>query len=489
MKRFFLKYNQHLVLGLSSIYILFFSINRLIARDEGFYAIAIKKVIEGNLPYIDFFYPQMPLLPFLYAPFFSIFELNFINLRIFNSIILILFSYTFFKYLNKKFNKNYALLGLVLFVFSNFSVFWYSTTQTYLFSTFFLFLSLYFLDSNLNKSKNIIFAALFFSLAVQVRLFFAGLVPLYLIFIFIKTKSYKKICIFLIFGLISSIPTLYFLFLNFDSFFFNNLGYHLNRTAKSAEESFNNKLTIFKVIFYLKESIKFQSIQLPLLNFGLILSIFFSLFKRKLEISIFFSLALIILNLIPSPSYVQYFCTGIPFLIICFLFLLSNLNKLSLVVLIPFLFFYFYQFQTDIKNYTKTGSGVIGIRNYENAQNWKSTKIKEIAVAVNRHSDKDDFIWSSWPGYALETDAQILPGMENHFNVLAAKGTSKEDNLKYKITNKKEQLELLCSKKAKIIILTQKENRAKKYQKCLNLNNYKLKETIFKLYIYTYENN
>ena len=40
---------------------------RLIARDEGFYTYAAQLILEGKHPYIDFFYPQMPLLPYLYA--------------------------------------------------------------------------------------------------------------------------------------------------------------------------------------------------------------------------------------------------------------------------------------------------------------------------------------------------------------------------------------------------------------------------------------
>jgi len=35
--------------------------------DEGFYMLAARNVLEGQVPYRDFVYPQMPLLPFVYA--------------------------------------------------------------------------------------------------------------------------------------------------------------------------------------------------------------------------------------------------------------------------------------------------------------------------------------------------------------------------------------------------------------------------------------
>ncbi len=39
--------------------------------DEGYYAAAAAEVTAGRLPYRDFFYPQAPLLPFVYAPVVS----------------------------------------------------------------------------------------------------------------------------------------------------------------------------------------------------------------------------------------------------------------------------------------------------------------------------------------------------------------------------------------------------------------------------------
>lgn len=41
--------------------------------DEGFYALAARNVMQGMKPYRDFLYPQMPLLAYVYAVWFSIF--------------------------------------------------------------------------------------------------------------------------------------------------------------------------------------------------------------------------------------------------------------------------------------------------------------------------------------------------------------------------------------------------------------------------------
>ncbi len=45
---------------------------RPIDGDEGYYATAARLVSHGRTPYLDFFYPQMPLLPYVYAPAFKV---------------------------------------------------------------------------------------------------------------------------------------------------------------------------------------------------------------------------------------------------------------------------------------------------------------------------------------------------------------------------------------------------------------------------------
>src|ERR1700677_3660672 len=42
-------------------------------EDEGIYALAARNVMDGMKPYRDFFFAQMPLLPYVYAAWFSIF--------------------------------------------------------------------------------------------------------------------------------------------------------------------------------------------------------------------------------------------------------------------------------------------------------------------------------------------------------------------------------------------------------------------------------
>jgi hypothetical protein len=46
---------------------------RALDPDEGWYAYAAQRVFHGDLPYRDFFFPQTPLLPYLYGAWFEVF--------------------------------------------------------------------------------------------------------------------------------------------------------------------------------------------------------------------------------------------------------------------------------------------------------------------------------------------------------------------------------------------------------------------------------
>ena len=56
------------------------------SADEGFYAIAARKVMDGEIPYRDFSYTQMPLLPYLNGAMMKVFGFGLATQRILNII-------------------------------------------------------------------------------------------------------------------------------------------------------------------------------------------------------------------------------------------------------------------------------------------------------------------------------------------------------------------------------------------------------------------
>ena len=83
-----IKYSPELLsLILLSPYFFILSSARIIARDEGFYLMAMRMIREGKEIYSDFFYPQMPFLPYFYEKALYFFDINWNNTRVLTAIL------------------------------------------------------------------------------------------------------------------------------------------------------------------------------------------------------------------------------------------------------------------------------------------------------------------------------------------------------------------------------------------------------------------
>lgn len=455
---------------ISLIWFIFIGNKRLIAKDEGFYLMAIESVLNGKNVYYDFFYPQMPLLPYLYALFFTFIDLTFESARTVSALIPTLIGTIIYSYSFKISNsKTISFLFLTAFLITNFTIAWFAVVQTYSISTLFLLASCICL-CKINK-KNIILASFFFSLAVGCRLFFAGLFPLILLYIFINSQRKEKLknCYsFSIFGLLTGLLICSYFFIDFDKFYLNNLGYHLNRTSKGFTESLNNKLVVAKVILGLKPTVKFDAYHMQVLFYSSVVSVIYLLIsKQQTKITTYIIIGLIVLSLIPNPTYVQYFSTLVPFMFLicidCFCYLKQKNTKLIyLIGSLFFLSFLPYSY-TDFDRYTKSGKGVIGISNQNNAKHWNLSNLKKIASIINENCKKKKCsAISTWPGYLIGTKTQIVSGYENHFADVLARTMNEEDKENYKLRGTKDVLQIAENKKPDFIILNGKTGKKKK---------------------------
>ncbi|MFQ6031614.1 MAG: hypothetical protein ACE5K2_01725, partial [Candidatus Zixiibacteriota bacterium] len=57
-----------LILIFQILFLVIFALFRLIDWDEGGYLSAAYQVRCGKIPYLDFLYPQMPYVPYVYSP-------------------------------------------------------------------------------------------------------------------------------------------------------------------------------------------------------------------------------------------------------------------------------------------------------------------------------------------------------------------------------------------------------------------------------------
>ena len=430
-------------LGLLTLFVAFAAFtlwmgqNRLIARDEGFYLYAARLVQEGFLPYRDFFFPQTPLSPMVYSAWFDLVGTGWKEARVFASLLTILSGALLFLLAQKVYGRVTAVCSLVLFGLSVGVEAWLPTAQTNAFSVFFLLASLV----AMVVYRNMVLAGAIFGLAVASRLTVAplGVVLLLELFRYSTPSTWKRnLTWFAIGGSVSVAMTALIFFLDPENFISHNLEYHFERTGMSPEQIQKQLIKVLSVLFGASEGVGLGGFQFQFVLYagivGLVLALKESV-RRLLEVGavpaifainpfLFSAATLFFVHTLPEPTYVQYFCLVLVFmippaakvLVDCAKILEKRVNRTlatSMVALV--LVAYGAAGLPDYRRFVLTGDGVIGVGN-TNREAWRMNTVSRVSRAVDSISDTSTgFIFASWPGYCVETKLRVLPGIESQF--------------------------------------------------------------------------
>src|SRR5690606_13151515 len=160
---------------------------------------------------------------------------------------------------------------------------------------------------------------------------------------------------------------------------------------------------------------------------------------RKMSSALLVGVLLLLLNFAPSPTYVQYFSTSIPFLLSgsAELWHLSTWEvshpfgtvTAAVTIICPrgILLLCLRSVPTYIYTHTVSWIGVTGIERPEAAVSWNLSAIRAVSREVNELTVPGEPVLVIWPGYLLETHAAPFPGMENRFGMKGARVLSKRE--------------------------------------------------------------
>ncbi len=201
--------NQNFFLKKSTIYlilshfviVLIFAFTRLIDADEGFYLIAAQEVWNGRTLYTDFFFAQMPYLPYFFSPISDHGFTTLFIARVMGAFASLLTITLFARIICKiSINNSVRTSLLFLYAFNALIITWHPLAKTYMFTDFLLMFSflsyLYYLKT---RSINMIIAiAVAVGLAVNFRSVFAPLIIFYAVAIFYNSPKdrFKNITIY-----------------------------------------------------------------------------------------------------------------------------------------------------------------------------------------------------------------------------------------------------------------------------------------------------
>lgn len=456
-----------LVFVVSFACLLTLSFQRFVAFDEGFYLLAGKMVAEGNLPYLDFFYPQMPLLPFLHAVWIRLLGPDWYVARI----VTVLFaSGTFallFLYLQRTITLSLALLAWLLIISQTEVLAWFTVAKTYAYSSLPLMLctvlTLFATEKRGDRWRVPCFLAAGLSLGVtiDIRLFYVILIPVFLLFILLKSgRRFQSVLAFCAGGSIAALPHLYFAAQDFDSYWFNNVGYHLVRSHRSPEVDHWSKWNIFLIVSGLKGSSRIDGLGLPLLVWGNFLLCLSSLATRRFPpLPALLGLALFAMYFLPDPVHVQYFSTCVPLFVFGLVLGLQG-YRFGRSALLFLLILSLLSLPSGLDRLIHSGEGLKGI-DQETKNLFTLKKISEKSGLLDSSFPSGSIVISQWPGFLFATTLQPAAGLENQFWIRMDKKLSDEQVMKYKLMTTKILKDLPSQPEIRGIVI--EERKLKRY--------------------------
>lgn len=446
-------------------------------------------VTEGKLPYHDFLLTQMPLLPYVYGWWMRMAGMTWTSGRLLSAILAATLGTALFSEVRKQTGKWAAgILAVLLYVTSTQVFAWFPTVKTYALSTLLLFLAYRTVVRSFAASAMTWFAAgLLLAASVDARLYFAGLLPVFLWWIHGSTKTGARAAAFLYFlcgFAVAGAPNLYLLARDPGTWYFDNLGFHAIRAHQGLIGDLVGKTTM--AVRLLLGGFQ-DGVQLAMLLFlVLVLAVRSGIVTSAARLAVALGLALTLICLLPTPSYVQYFCVTVPFFIV---FVVCSMSKwldtledgkkkrILLGACAIILLVFVTSSVPAYRRYLITGDQVIGILKPESAANWRISAISKVSQAIDERIRPGERVLSLWPGYIFQSKAQPYPGLEDNAGTHLAGRLSPAQQQRYHILSPNAILADIAAREPRLVVLGNQEYAevsSEPFEKALVSSGYKL---------------
>ncbi|HEX6702725.1 MAG TPA: hypothetical protein VF101_18505, partial [Gaiellaceae bacterium] len=279
---------------------------RFVDGDEGVYAYAARLVRHGHVPYRDFFYEQMPLLPYVYGGWTAAAGESWYAVRILSTLLACAVGAVLYVHvLRRHRSRAIAVLALGLYAFSALVLGYFSIVKTFALASLLLLVALVVVE---RASPRWLLAGLLVGLAVDTRLVFAAAVPA---FAFAARRRFLRFAAGLAAGLV---PSLVLLALASHQFVFDNLRYHGEKTTHGLVGDPGQKARTLGNLLGYGQTDHALGLQFALLALATAAALWLG--RRRLPLAAGVGALLAVACLLPTPTYVQYFCVVVPFMVL-----------------------------------------------------------------------------------------------------------------------------------------------------------------------------
>lgn len=404
---------------------------RLIDADEGVYLLYGRYVIHGLVPYRDFPLGQTPLLPYVYGAWMAVFGVSWYSGRLLSAIFAVALGYALYRQVGRETGRpSFGVAAAVMLGASTLAFANYTTVKVLVLPTLLLFLAYVALSSAPIRWRYVL-SGLLLGLAVDARSYLVTAAPLFAL----EARRERQLARFTTGLAVGLVPSAIFLLIDADTYVFNIMGTHALRSDSGLIGAFAQKMKVLGYLLGLHASwglTSVTSVQFGLLAFANLAVLVATITARKpLRLSMGMSLVVTVVSLLPTPTYVQYFCLPLPFLIVdAAVGAAVLLDRIASMrdgrsrarrwrrVITALIALYVVVAPIDMYWFVVGGLIVPGVYTRANAKNWTIPAVERIGRVIDEEmSPSGGAAISWWPGYFVETRTEIHPKLRNPYTI------------------------------------------------------------------------
>jgi len=421
--------------------------HRFIDGDEGAFLLASRLILAHKKPYIDFFYQQAPLLPYVYGPWLKFSGISWNSGRTLSALLSVLLGTILFEHVWRETGSwRASLCSVLLFATSTLEFAWFSVVKTHCLAAFFLFSAYAVLTrtSSALRPWMLAFSGVLLALSVDTRSYILLILPVFLFWILQNSNRAERprTTGYFAAGFLVGVLPAFWLFVSApDAFLFNNLRYHALRFGDAGLIGWWPQKIAIAIILFLGGS-EATGVQWSMLFCASVGFLAWVPKKSSARFAVWIAAVLGVICLLPTPSYLQYFSLCVPFLIVGAVLGVNILfarmtvpeeRRLQLRAVVFSLAIYLGFGCYDLRKYTVTGDGVPGVHAALDRGDWRIKRVVQVSETVDQIARPGEVVASFWSGDIFQSHAEPLQGLESPFAITVADKLTPQQRAKYHI--------------------------------------------------------
>ena len=484
-----------LAAGLAAVFVPM-GLLRFVDADEGTYLLVSRLVAEGYVPYHDFFYPQMYLLPYVYGFWMKLVGYSWYGARLLSALFCIVLGLLVYRdVVRRTGSRRWALGAAGLFAFSSDVFGLYSLAKAYAFGTLLMF-GAYSVLSTGSRSRWAA-AGFMLGLATACRVYLAGVVPAFLFHLYRSEPQRRALWMsvggFAAAFIVTLLPAAILYLMDAETFAFNIVGNQLIRDRVVLNFTgfswWEDKTLFLRMVLGMHAGLPHTTHQLAVLLLACVAGAISTLRARQpVPLASLIALCLFAASHVPTPMYTQYFCMLVPFVLVDAAAFMARVVRESgsprvRHVLAVGAVIYLLAAPFEAYRYTVSAEYIEG---QDKTTDWKIPTIRAVGASIDRHVRPERPVaLSFWPGYFLETRATILPGMENHFSLHFASALTPQQAAQFRLIPVTQLLSHLRAGAVDVVALGNRTPDRRALREELRRSGFVMTETIASAEIYS----